>query len=108
MSDVNDTSNLHDDIKSRLSNIKFTHHAFERFFEQDIDVSKFEESIQKRYQIIEEYEDDPRGDSALILIKVDNQFVHAVVSPHNDELIVISGYLPNESLWEDNFTRRKK
>ena len=64
------------------------------------------ENLRLKFQIVEEYPNDPRGPSVLILVFLGENPIHLVVAPHEDDLIVITAYRPNESEWKDNFSVR--
>ena len=81
---------MKDVIISSYNNTKFTYHALERLLQLDVDIAKFTQSLRSEFEILEEYHDDPRGESALILIKIGDQALHCVVSPHDEELIIIT------------------
>lgn len=61
-------------------------------------------------EIIEEYPDDPRGHSCLLLGFGENdRAIHVVCSPKDEYLAIITAYIPDKDLWlEDYKTRRKK
>lgn len=59
-------------------------------------------------EIIENYPNDPRGHSCLILgFGIDNRPIHIVCAPKNEYLAIITPYIPNEEEWENNFKKRK-
>jgi hypothetical protein len=58
-------------------------------------------------KVIEEYMDDPRGESCLICY-IDNRPVHIVCSPKDEYLAIITAYLPDSKLWSDDFSKRIK
>jgi len=59
-------------------------------------------------EVIEDYPDDPRGHSCLILgYGQDGRPIHVVCSPKRDFLAVITAYLPESAEWSDDFKRRK-
>jgi len=58
-------------------------------------------------EIIENYPNDIRGHSCLMLNFPDKRPVHVVCSPKDDYLAVITAYLPNIEEWEDNYKKRK-
>ena len=94
-------------IIANLSNVKFTFHAMTRFQEDNLQVRKILSSFRDSFQVVEEYPDDPRGASALVLFFSENEPIHLVVAPHENELIIITGYRPNEREWQDNFSVRR-
>jgi hypothetical protein len=58
--------------------------------------------------IIEDYPDDPRGCSCLILgIGDDNRPIHIVCAPKPAYLAIITAYLPNRSQWEPDWRTRR-
>ena len=57
--------------------------------------------------VIEEYPDDPRGSSCLMLHFSDGRCVHVVCTPKSEYLAIITAYLPNLSQWEADFRTRK-
>ena len=66
-------------------------------------------TIVEKGEIIEDYPEDTRGHSCLILGFGDNgRPVHVVCSPREDYLAIITAYLPDPKQWEDNFKKRKK
>jgi Domain of unknown function (DUF4258) len=59
-------------------------------------------------EIIEDYPDDPRGHSALVLSFTESQEpLHAVWSIHENAAILITIYRPDSKLWT-NWRKRKR
>lgn len=59
--------------------------------------------------IIEDYPDDPRGHSCLILgFGIERRPLHVVCAPREDYLAVITAYIPEAGEWSDDFKRRMK
>ena len=59
-------------------------------------------------RVIEDYPEDLRGHSCLILGEGEERRpLHIVCSPKPEFLAIITAYLPNEDEWEDNFSKRK-
>jgi hypothetical protein len=57
--------------------------------------------------IIEDYPDDARGHSCLILGASDGERpIHVACSPRDDYLAVITAYLPDEYRWSNGFSVR--
>ena len=98
---------IKDLIDSNINNIKLTFHVLKRFKENDLDVREVLKTLKLNYQIIEEYQKDLRGPSVLILVFLEDDPIHLVVAPHEDDLIVITCYRPNEFEWKNNFSVRK-
>jgi hypothetical protein len=60
-------------------------------------------------ELVEDYPEDTRGHSCLILgFAVDGTPVHVVCSPKGDYLAIITAYLPNLEGWEASFKKKKK
>ncbi len=65
--------------------------------------------VLNRGELIEDYPEDARGHSCLILGYGDGErAVHVICSPKEDYLAIITAYLPDHEEWEDNFKKRKK
>ena len=59
-------------------------------------------------KIIEDYPEDTRGHSCLILGYGDGKRVlHVVCSPKDEYLAIITAYVPNPDQWTDNFESRR-
>jgi hypothetical protein len=60
--------------------------------------------------VIEDYPDDPRGHSCLMMGLGENgRAVHVVCAPKIDYLAIITAYLPDPAEWNGEFkTRRRK
>ncbi len=59
-------------------------------------------------KIIEDYPDDPRGHSCLVLgFGKESRPIHVVCSPKEDYLAVITAYIPSKSEWEDDYKTRR-
>jgi hypothetical protein len=61
-------------------------------------------------EVIEDYPDDPRGHSCLMMGLGENgRAVHVVCAPKIDYLAIITAYLPDPAEWNVEFkTRRRK
>jgi len=57
-------------------------------------------------EIIEEYPEDQRGESCLVLYTKQNRSVHVVCSPKTGYLAIITAYLPAPDQWSSNFKVR--
>ena len=58
-------------------------------------------------EIIEEYPDDPRGESCLIYHEQNNRDIHVVCSPRAEYLAIITAYLPDPNQWSSNYKVRR-
>ena len=67
-----------------------------------------EKTIIANGEVIENYQDDARGHSCLILAIVADHPLHVVCAPKADYLVIITAYLPSDQEWADNYRKRKK
>jgi hypothetical protein len=58
-------------------------------------------------EIIEEYPDDQRGESCLLIKSVENRIIHVVCAPKSEYLAIITAYLPSPDQWSSDFKTRK-
>jgi len=59
--------------------------------------------------LVEDYPEDSRGHSCLLLgFTTLGRPMHVVCSPKDDYLAIITAYLPSEREWEKDFITRKK
>ncbi|HLC21982.1 MAG TPA: DUF4258 domain-containing protein [Candidatus Methylomirabilis sp.] len=89
----------------------FSKHA-EREREADmIQIRELEEAL-KGCEIIEDYPNDPRGPSCLVLGFSGARPIHAVCSPKHDpqDLLLITVYDPSRrpDAWTDDYRRRRR
>jgi len=88
--------------------ILFLPHAVRQMCQPDRMISTADiRSVIKEGEIIEDYPDDVRGHSCLILGFALGRPLHVVCSPKDDYLAIITAYLPSDQEWEDNYTKRK-
>ncbi|MDX2511619.1 MAG: DUF4258 domain-containing protein [Desulfobacterales bacterium] len=59
-------------------------------------------------EILEDYPDDSRGRSCLMLGFVHKRPLHVVCAPKDDYLAIITAYLPSNQEWENDYRKRKK
>ena len=58
-------------------------------------------------ELIENYPDDVRGHSCLLLgYGIESRVIHVVCSPKVDYLAIITAYLPNQNQWSSDFKKR--
>ncbi|MDA0740040.1 MAG: DUF4258 domain-containing protein [Nitrospirae bacterium] len=97
-----------DAIKQRIieGNYEFSIHAQQERLEHDLDITEIEAAIMLG-EVIEDYPDDPRGESCLLLGYVGSIPVHLVVgwtrcqSNGEKTLRIITVYIPQSPKWED-------
>jgi len=59
-------------------------------------------------EVIEDYRDDARGHSCLMMTFAADRPLHVVCAPKDDYLVIITAYLPSDQEWADNYRKRKK
>ena len=96
-------------IKKSKQFILYTPHAIHQMNSEKrmITTDEIEEKITKG-KIIEDYPEDKRGHSCLINGKISERPLHVVCAPKDEYLAIITAYIPDDSKWNDNYTRRKK
>jgi hypothetical protein len=88
--------------------ILFLMHAVNQMNRTDRMISTLEvHNVLFSGEIIEDYPEDPRGHSCLILgFGERNRPVHVVCAPKEEYLAIITTYLPDPEKWFDGFRER--
>ena len=86
----------------------FLPHAIRQMSRPDrLIISSEIHSVVEHGEIIEDYPEDVRGHSCLILgYGEGSRVIHVVCSPKDEYLAIITAYLPDEDEWSDNFRVR--
>lgn len=80
-------------------------HADEERLAEGLTIVEIENALQL-LELIEDYPDDPRGHSCLVLGYAETQPVHVVCGlTKQQKLLIITVYLPCLPKWEDERTR---
>lgn len=89
------------------SKLVFRIHAIRRMFERKISVADVRRVLESG-EVIEAYPDDEPYPSRLVLGWIGARPLHAVVADDlgAEEIIVITVYEPDPTLWENGFRRR--
>ena len=66
------------------------------------------EAVLLNGEIIEDYPEDVRGHSCLLLGMPGGSAVHVVYSAKDDYLAVITAYRPDPDRWDESFENRKE
>jgi hypothetical protein len=87
----------------------FLPHAIRQMSRPDRMITTMEvENSVKTGEVIEDYPNDSRGHSCLILgFGQDNRPIHVVCAPKTEYLAIITAYCPNINDWSSDFRRRK-
>ncbi|OGC02996.1 hypothetical protein A2V82_02780 [candidate division KSB1 bacterium RBG_16_48_16] len=90
--------------------VLFLPHALRQMLRPDRMITRHEVTqVISEGELIEDYPDDARGHSCLILGKGDtDRAIHVVCSPKEDYLAVITAYIPDSNEWSSDFKKRKK
>ncbi|MDT8316701.1 MAG: DUF4258 domain-containing protein [bacterium] len=90
--------------------IVYTSHALDEMNAEDEMISTYEvKEVVLSGDIIEDYPDDKRGHSCLMLgFSQIKRPVHVVCSPRDEFLWIITAYIPEEDKWEKDFKTRKR
>ena len=90
---------------------EFSFHAQQERLEENLDIQEIEEAVVSQGEILEEYPDDPRGESCLVLGFARAHPIHVVLGwtarKRNDQKVlrVITVYSPTLPKWTDPRTR---
>jgi hypothetical protein len=88
----------------------FLSHALRQMMRPERMISTAEiRTVIERGEIIEDYPEDPRGHSCLLLGFGENDRpIHLVCAAKDDYLAIITAYLPDEDEWSSDFRVRLK
>ncbi|MCF7810078.1 DUF4258 domain-containing protein [bacterium] len=95
--------------QSAEKKLLFLPHAIRQMSRYDRMISRMEvRSVIESGEIIEEYPEDQRGHSALMLGKGrNNRPLHVVCAPKKDYLAIITAYIPLKREWLPDFKTRR-
>jgi Domain of unknown function (DUF4258) len=95
--------------QSAAIRILFLPHSIRQMYKPDRMITTTDiRSVIEHGEVIEDYPEDARGRSSLILGFADKRSLHVVCAPKDDYLAIITAYLPSDQEWEDNYRKRKK
>ena len=99
---------LHDVRAAAAKRVLFLPHAIKAMARPTPVISRSEvEAAVASGEMIEDYPEDVRGHSCLMLASARGRAVHVVCSPKADYLAIITAYLPDEDAWSSDFRQRK-
>jgi hypothetical protein len=100
---------LEDVLQSARKRLFFLPHAIRQMSRPLRMISSHEvDVVVTQGELIEDYPNDLRGHSCLMLGFGDGgRAVHVVCSPKNDYLAIITAYLPDPAQWSEDFRRRR-
>ena len=90
--------------------IIYTFHATEEMNTEKVMISTAEvRQVIYRGRIIEDYPEDKRGHSALLLGWPETgRPIHVVCAPREDFLAIVTAYVPSLDKWENDFKTRRQ
>jgi hypothetical protein len=96
--------------KAGRKRLLFLPHAVNQMIRPERMISSAEiRTVVEKGKIIEDYPEDQRGHSCLLLgFGTDERPIHVVCSPKGDYLAIITAYLPSTEEWNNNFRERKR
>ena len=105
-----------DDITTRIRSLvrrgryRLSLHAERERDADRIQIAELEEAlVSVRLELIEDYPEDPRGYSHLVLGFTDaDEPIHAVCGDHEGTVVIVTVYRPNPKLWQDYRIRKGK
>ncbi|RPJ13855.1 MAG: DUF4258 domain-containing protein [Desulfobacteraceae bacterium] len=98
-----------DEIKEKIgkNQYEYTLHAEIERKTDDLTFYQIEEAILAG-EILEQYPDDGRGESCLLVGFSDNIPIHVVCGGRGDKVVIITVYVPNQPKFVDPWTRSRK
>jgi len=95
--------------QSAAKKILFLPHAIRQMSKPDRMITAADmRTVLEAGEIIEDYPDDSRGHSCLVMGVVDKRALHAVCAPKDDYVAIITAYLPSDQEWENDYRKRIK
>ena len=85
--------------------LRYTAHARRRLRERSIRRA-FVKAVLREGEIIEDYPDDPRGASYLMLGRTDVEPLHVHAADKDGHTVVIAAYWPDPDLWSGDLRER--
>jgi hypothetical protein len=91
-----------------MTKILYRVHAVQRMFERDISLTKVRKALETG-DVIEDYSDETPEPSRLMMGFQGKRPFHVVASenPSNNEMTVVTVYLPDASKWKKDFRSRR-
>jgi hypothetical protein len=87
--------------------VRHTLHALEEEIREGLTANSIYESLLNGFEVVEDYPNDPRGYSCLLLTWHKDRPVHVVCALHEVMLIIVTVYIPSSKEWKDDFKTRQ-
>lgn len=88
--------------------IIYSQHAVDEMLIEDLPVSPDEVRLAIFHgEMVEEYPEDKRGHSYLLIGKGSGRIIHVVCAPKDEYLAIITVYVPSLERWEPGFRTRR-
>lgn len=75
---------------------------------EEVTALDIQQALLEGFELIEDYPDDPRGHSCVLLTQVKGKPMHIVCAIHEDTLIIVTVYTPSLQAWEEGFRKRRE
>jgi len=95
-------------LRLKKRNVRHTFHALKEEIREGLTAQEVEDALLKGLELIEDYPDDPRGHSCLVLTWAKEKPLHVVCAPHEEVLIIVTVYIPSIEEWDANYRTRRK
>ncbi len=95
-------------IASSLGTILWRRHARREAEKDHVSETGLENALRGGFALVEHYQEDPYGESALVLVFIEGKPVHVVLSPRESLCYIVTVYVPDPTGWDQTFTRRDK
>jgi len=97
-------------LRAYKKKVLFTSHALDQMIASKGMISRRDVcEVVESDEIIEDYAEDPRGHSCLVIGKTkDGRIMHVVCAPKQDYLAVVTAYVPSLLEWEEDLRTRRR
>ena len=96
-------------LKAFTKGILFTPHALNQMNRPERLITRHEvREVILHGELIEDYPEDVRGHSCLLMaLATTGRVVHVVCAPKKEYITIISAYIPSPDRWKNDFKTRK-
>jgi len=103
-------SGIVDEVRLRLRRraLRHTFHALKEEMAEGLTAIEIEKALVARLDLVEDYPEDPRGHSCLVLTRIRGKPVHIVCAPHEEALIIVTVYSPSPNDWKEDYKTRRR
>jgi len=97
-------------VRAYRKKVLFTRHALNQMNLSERTISRLEVyEVLENDKIVEDYPNDPRGHSCLLMGKTrGGRVIHVICAPKEDYLAIVTVYTPTLLEWEPDFKTRRR